>query len=265
MMHCLKNPGPHRRSLPRRGWRAGWAAWALCCMSALASLPAAAHQVWLEEAGAGAKLYFGEFGDNLHEVSPGYLDKLARPTATLLAPNGEKVLKVSKEKDGFAIVGRPAKGEALIAADPAYPVLESKDGDKPVRTVWTPAARYMSSLTAQTPKLVLDIVPTAMAGEFQVFFRGAPLAGAELTLVAASGWSRQATSDAGGKAKFTLPWKGMYGLLVRHKDATPGSRPGPKGPEAYDRSSFGTTLTFVTASGLPAPPAPPPAPPNKLE
>jgi len=231
----------------------------------LASLPAAAHQVWLEEAGAGAKLYFGEFGDNLHEVSPGYLDKLARPTATLLGPGGEKALKVSKEKDGFAIVGRPAKGEALIAADSAYPVLESKEGDKPVRTVWTPAARYVSSLTAQTPKLLLDIVPTATVGEFQVFFRGSPLAGAELTLVAASGWSRQATSDASGKAKFTLPWKGMYGLLVRHKDSTPGSRPGPKGAEAYDRSSFGTTLTFVTASGLPAPPAPPPAPPNKLE
>jgi hypothetical protein len=34
------------------------------------------------------------------------------------------------------------KGDAaLIAVDAVYPVSESKEGDEPVRTVWTPAAR----------------------------------------------------------------------------------------------------------------------------
>jgi uncharacterized GH25 family protein len=224
--------------------------------------PAAAHQVWLEPAKEGARFYFGEFGDNLHEVSPGYLDKLSRPRATLLSASGEKQLEVSKQRDAFVIAGRPGKGEALIVVDPEYPVSESKEGEKPVRSVWTPAARFAGSLAAQAPKLTLDVVPTGTAGEFQVFFRGKPLPSAELTLTALSGWSRQEKSDAAGKARFTLPWKGTYALLVRHREDISGSRPGAKGAESFDRSSFGTTLTFVTTEGLPSPPPPPAAAPN---
>jgi uncharacterized GH25 family protein len=244
--------------LPRAGFTS-------VILSLALSISAAAHQVWIERDASGAKLYFGEFGDNLHEVSPGYLDQLARPSATLLTASAEKALTITKQRDGYAIAGRPAKGESLIVVDAAYPLLESKEGDKPIRTAWTPAARIVGSWAAQTPKLVLDIVPTGTLGEFQVFFRGAPLAAAELTLTAASGWSRQAHSDAAGKVKFSLPWKGTYGLLVRHKDNTPGSRTADKGAENYDRASFGTTLTFTTTAGLAALPAPPPAPPNSLD
>ena len=48
----------------------------------LASLGTAqAHQVWLENDGGQAQLFFGEFNDNLRETSPGALDKfLATPT-----------------------------------------------------------------------------------------------------------------------------------------------------------------------------------------
>jgi uncharacterized GH25 family protein len=234
-------------------------------LSMALSFSAAAHQVWIEREASGAKLYFGEFADNLHEVSPGYLDQLARPSATLLTKTGEKAVPVAKQRDGYALSGWPAKGESLIVVDAAYPMLEGNEGDKPIRTAWTPAARIVGSWAAQAPKLVLDVVPTGTPGEFQIFFRGTPLAGAELTLTASSGWSRQASSDAAGKVRFTLPWKGTYGLLVRHKDNMPGSRTTETGAEAYDRASFGTTLTFTTSTGLPSPPAPPPAPPNHLD
>jgi uncharacterized GH25 family protein len=225
---------------------------------------AAAHQVWIEPEATGTKLYFGEFGDNLHEVSPGYLDKLAKPSATLLSASGPKVLPVTKQRDGFAVAAAPAKGESLLIVDAAYPLIEGKDGDEPQRTAWTPAARFIGDLGARTPQLTLDVVPTGTAGEFQVFFRGKPLAKVELTLTAGSGWSRQGTSDGAGKVRFTLPWKGKYGLLVRHKEDQPGSRAGAKGPEAFEKASFGTTLTFVTREGLPSPPSPPPAAPNAL-
>lgn len=229
---------------------------------AVVSAPALAHQVWLEPAKDGSRLYFGEFGDNLHEVSPGYLDKLSRPTATLLAASGEKVVPVTKQRDGFAIAGRPGKGEALIVVDAEYPVSESKEGEKAVRSVWTPAARFAGSLSAQAPKLTLDVVPTGTSGEFQVFFRGKPLPSVELTLTAVSGWSLAGKSDSAGKVRFALPWKSAYALLVRHREDASGSRPGAKGAETFDRASFGTTLTFVTAEGLPSPPAPPAAAPN---
>jgi hypothetical protein len=88
---------------------------------------------------------------------------------------------------------------------------------------------------------------------------------AEVSLVAISVWSLSGTTDDQGKVSFRLPWKGTYALLVRHKDATAGKRKNAQGAdEAYDASSFATTLTFVTGTGLPSPPPPPAAPPNKL-
>jgi hypothetical protein len=235
---------------------------ALCALAALSTLSAGAHQLWLEDDAGGAKLYFGEFGDNLHEISPGYLDKLAQPVATLINAAGEKSVPLANAKDGYSSSSKLVNGDALIAVDALYPVIESKDGDKPVRTVWTPAARFVTTLSARPPKLTLDVVPTGKVGEFQVFFRNAPLKEVDVTLTAASGWSRQGSTDVDGKVRFSLPWKGRYGLLVRHREDKPGSRPGAGGAQAYDRASFATTLTFVSSSGLEPPPPPPPAAPN---
>jgi uncharacterized GH25 family protein len=231
----------------------------------LLALPtvAGAHQVWLEQDAAGAKLYFGEFGDNMHEVSPGYLDKLTLLSVTVLSPKGEKAVESKKNRDVITLAGRAEKGQSVIAVDLAYPLLENKDGANTIKTAWTPAARYVPELGAQTAKLVLDVVPTNGTGEFLVVYRGSPLPKAEVSLVAASGWSLSGRTDDKGKVSFRLPWKGMYALLVRHKDPTPGKRKNAQGSdEAYDAASFATTLTFATSTGLPSPPPPPAAPPN---
>jgi uncharacterized GH25 family protein len=238
--------------------------WLFAAMPLLLASAAQAHQVWLEQDAAGAKLYFGEFGDNLHEVSPGFLDKLTQVSATVISAKGEKALESKKDRDAITISGRAGKGESVVAVDLAYPLLENKDGAKTVRTAWTPAARYVPELGPQSPKLVLDVVPTNGSGEFQVVYRGAPLAKAEVSLVAVSGWSLSGTTDDKGKVSFRLPWKGTYALLVRHKDPTPGKRKNAQGvDEAYDAASFATTLTVATSTGLPSPPPPPAAPPNK--
>lgn len=223
-----------------------------------------AHEVWLEADGTGTKLYFGEFADSLHEVSPGYLDKLVRPTATVISPKGEKPLEAKRLRDAIAFAGQATNAESIIAVDLAYPLMEGKDGEKPLRTAWTPAARHVPELRAHAPKLSLDVVPTNGSGQFQVTFRGAPLANADVKLVAESGWGLEGTTDDKGKVSFRLPWKSNYLLLVRHKDATPGKRQSAQGlEEAFDAASFATTLTFATSSGLPSPSRPPPAAPNK--
>lgn len=162
------------------------------------------------------------------------------------------------------LAGRAAKGESVVAVDLTYPLLDSQVDGKTVKTAWTPAARYVPELGPQPPKLALDVVPTNATGEFQVVYRGAPLPKAEVSLVAASGWSLAGTTNDQGKVTFRLPWKGTYALLVRHKDAAPGKRKSAQGTdEAYDAASFATTLTFTTSAGLPSPPPPPAAPPNK--
>jgi uncharacterized GH25 family protein len=239
-------------------------AWVACAPLMFASGFAQAHQLWLERDGAGTKLYFGEFGDNLHEVSPGYLDKLTRLSAQLVSADGDKPLVAKKDRDGIAIAGRATKGQAVVVADLAYPLIESKDGAKTVHTAWTPAARHVPELAPQPAKLVLDIVPLDGSGRFQVVYHGAPLAKAEVSLVASSGWSLGGTTDDKGEVSFRLPWKGTYALLVRHKDPKPGTRKNAQGAdEAFDAASFATTLTFATSSGLPSPPPPPAAPPNE--
>lgn len=228
-------------------------------------MPAVAlgHEVWLEADGAATTLYFGEFGDNLHEASPGYLDKLTRPTAAVVSARGAKPLQSKRLPDGIAFAGRAVAGESVVAVDSAYPLMEGKEGDQPVRTVWTPAARYVPELRAQHPKLMLDVVPANDAGQFRVTFRGAPLPNAEVRLTAASGWVLESRTDEAGQVSFRLPWQGTYVLLVRHKDPTPGRRQGAQGvEEAFDAASFATTLTFVTSTGLPSPPRPPRAAPN---
>ena len=107
---------------------------------------ARAHEVWLEADGAGTTLYFGEFGDNLHEASPGYLDKLTQLTASVVSAKGEKLLRAKRLPDGIAFAGRAVSGESVVAVDAAYPLIEGKEGDKPVRTAWTPAARHVPEL-----------------------------------------------------------------------------------------------------------------------
>jgi uncharacterized GH25 family protein len=231
--------------------------------SLLGSSLAQAHQVWLEQNGKGAKLYFGEYGENLRESSPGALDKFAGPTAKLFTAKGEQPVTAAKSADGFVLAARAGKGESIVAEDARYPILDRKDGDKTVRKWWTPAARYVTDFSVQPAKLALDVVPVGKPGELQVLFREQPLPKAKVEIVTPSGWGREGTTDEQGKVTFALPWKGAYLVGVRHEEAKPGKRQGPNGDEAYDAASFGTTLTFVTKAGLPAPPPAPPAAPKK--
>jgi uncharacterized GH25 family protein len=230
----------------------------------LVLVPAAApaHQIWIEADKNGAKLYFGEFAENVRESSPGYLDKFPGPTGAHLSSKGEEKLSLSKTATAFVMPARVKKGESVIAEETNYPVMERKEGAKTTRTFWTPAARYVADFTAQQPRLTLDIVPTGKPGEVQVVYRGQPLTKAEIAIVAASGWGLEKRTDEQGKASFPLPWKGSYLVKVRHVENTPGKRPaGPGQPEStYDAASFATTLSFAMPSGLASPPAPTPPP-----
>jgi uncharacterized GH25 family protein len=239
---------------------------AVSALILLAPAGAFAHQIWIEQGPKEAKLYFGEFAENVRESSPGYLDKFPGPTGTYLSKKGEEPVVLSKTPTGFVIPTRVRKGETIIAQEANYPVLERKEGDQTTRTFWTPAARYIVDFSPQQAKLTLDIVPTGKTGEFQVVYRGQPLPKAEIGIVAASGWGQEGVTDEQGKVSFPLPWKGTYLVKVRHVEKVPGKRPGGPGKpeEMYDAASFGTTLSFATSSGLPSPPAPtPPAKPSK--
>lgn len=229
-------------------------------LSLLLPLAASAHQIWIEQSPKGAKLYFGEFGMNLREVSPGTLDKLPAPAAR--GAEGE-VIPLTRAADHFRLARPAKKGESLVAEEVNYPSWENKEGTKVTRGVWFAAARWVADFAAQPAKLTLDIVPTGKPGELQVVYKTKPLAETEVVLTAQSGWQKHGETDKDGKVAFTLPWKGGYLVEVHHTDKTPGKRKLAAGEEKYDEATYVTTLSFSLSKGLVGAPVPPPAAPSK--
>ncbi|MET0334452.1 MAG: DUF4198 domain-containing protein [Rhizobacter sp.] len=231
---------------------------------AATAVAAQAHHVWIEQDAQGAKLYFGEFGENMREASPGLLDKFPGPVATRVTADGDSKPAVTKTANGFAIAGRAGKGESIVAEEAGYASYPQKDGDKTIRGIYVPAARLVADFAKQAPKLTLDIVPTGKAGdegvEFQVVFKGKPLPKAKIEVINTLGWNQEHRSDDNGLFTVKLPWQGTYVLELQHRDNAGGER---ASGEKYDRASYVTSLTVLQPSGLPTLPVPPVAAPSK--
>lgn len=227
-------------------------------VSLLAFAPgaASAHHLWLESSDAGTHVYFGEFGENLRELSPGRLDRL-QPQAKAVSATGEQALAVDKSPTGFVVTGKIDKGDSVIAADLRSPVQARTRDGVTTRSLYRPAARFVPDFSPRKPALELDVVP-AGDGKFQVFFKGKPLAKNKVEVISASGWVREERTGEDGGFAVALPWRGTYVIEVQYADKTPGKQ----GDDAYDIANYVTTLTVMQPQGLEPLPAPPPAKPN---
>lgn len=134
------------------------------------SLPA--HEVWIEDTTDGKLVVrFAEYGEE-YEKSPGHLDSLKTPEAWTAGDDGKpKVFEVQKKSDHYLLVD--AKPENGAQAEAAFAVM--KRGDSHARKPIFYARWHQAKAGAATPALTFDIVPTATAGEVQVFFRGQPV------------------------------------------------------------------------------------------
>jgi hypothetical protein len=223
----------------------------ICAAALLWATSASAHHLWLEADGQGAKLYFGEFDENLREASPGLLDRFtplpeAKAVGTVTQP-----LKVEKTPGAFALSGAIGAADSIVAEQAR--VSERKQADKVIRTLGHLAARWVPDFAERAPVLTLDVVPTGKPGAFKVVYDGKPLAKAKLELIAESGWKKELQADEQGAFTATLPWRGIYVIEIEHVDAKAGG----EGAGAYDRKRFVTSLSFRTAQGMEGPPAPP--------
>jgi hypothetical protein len=200
---------------------------------------AAAHSIWVEREGDGARIYFGEFDENLREASPGLLDRL-KPEAKVAG--SDKALKVDKTAGFFAVAGAVGKDDSIVAENVA---ITERRGDKPTKVLTRLGARTVADFKEQAPVNTLDIVPAGKPGLFKVFYQGKPLAKAKAELIAESGWKREFKTDEQGTFEATLPWRGAYVIEVQHTDAAPGKR----GEEAYDSVRCASTLFVRVADG----------------
>lgn len=219
---------------------------------------ASAHALWIEPEGEGFQLYFGEFGENLREGSPGLLDRFEPPPAAkAFGASGETALKIEKGPAAFQLGGAPA-GTASVVAEQAR-VTERKQDDKVTRTLGRLSARYVGDFSERKPLIALDIVPTGKPGAFKVFYDGKPLPKAKVEVVTETGWQRELRTDDSGAFDVDLPWKGTYMVEVTAIDSTPGTY----GTQTYDTMRFVTTLTFKVPAGLEGPPRPPVVTPKR--
>lgn len=225
----------------------GLAAVLLACLGT-----AQAHQVWLENSGGQAQLFFGEFNDNLRETSPGALDKfLATPTLLQQTAGGTQQLAGKQTGTGFSY--QAANQAQTLFASAAYPLIERSQRNESAM-LWVPAARWVNTpaQAVAANAQALDMVPTGQPGQFQVSFNGQALPKAKVQIAAPSGWSREAQSDEQGRVNFALPWKGLYVAEVHHSDKSGGEAQGKR----YGEASYVTTLSFSVQDGMPSPALP---------
>jgi uncharacterized GH25 family protein len=215
-----------------------------------------AHHLWLEPTEQGFRLYFGEFGENLREVSPGALDRL-QPQAKVVAPAGERPLTVDKTANAFVVAGKVDKADSVVAEDASFPVFVRNNDGVTTRSLYVPAARFVPDRAPRAALLPLDVVPVA-GDKIRVVFKGKPFAKAKVEVITPSGWGRELFTGEDGEAALDLPWSGTYVIEVQHADKEPGKR----GDEAYDLANYVTSLTIVQSQGLAPLPALPPAKPH---
>lgn len=214
---------------------------------------AQAHQIWLEHAPHETRLHFGEYADNLRETSPGLLDKFT--AVPVLQGTGGQAPATTGSRAATAFVYATQGPVDTLWAEAPYPLIDRSKTQRPP-LLWRPIARWVAGLSQPVaPAAPLDLVPTGQEGTLRVVFQGAPLPKAKVTLIAPSGWAREATSADDGTVRFPLPWQGQYVAEVQHTDTKPGEHLG----QPYGEVSYVTTLSFVQRQGMPSPALPQPS------
>ncbi|KNE22951.1 hypothetical protein AFM18_28630 [Achromobacter spanius] len=200
----------------------------LAAIALLGSAGAAqAHFVWLERGAEGpAKVYFGEWADDVREKQDGLLGKvMVAPVVT--AADGT-VLKASGKGADFVEFAASGKGDVRLAQPIQFKETLVKYGAKAGRT-------------DTQAKLDLELVPTAPgANTFVLHFQGKPLAKTEVTVFGPPKWEKRFWSDENGRIEITTPWPGQYVLEAAHVEEKAGEADG----KSYAKIRYVSTLSF---------------------
>lgn len=195
--------------------------------------PAYAHMVWLERDGGTVQLYFGEYGEGVRERTGAVLDSIKAPRllGVTAAP--------TRQPDHVAFAAPAGDARAIEEFAPRD---DRRRGGR-TRTLFL--AREGRTDTAAA--LDLELVPlAAQSDRFTLLFRGAPLPKKSVELIGPPGWTKALQTDNEGQVTLPLPWAGRYVVEIQHLAETPGG----EGAAAFDRSSYVSTLSFKTDSGV---------------
>lgn len=205
-------------------------------LCALFSTSALARALWLEGDiidSVHSKLYFGEYGENRRESSPGELDNIISPLVTVIdAEGGEKTVTAELSTNHLII---PSGKTILVQAlkQPVYEKRGDKEGDYS-----GPIKPYFYARQGKGGSLPLDIQQNG--NKLRLTFLDKPLAAAELVIIAPNGWEKRLRTDENGEATFSLPGLGLYVAVAKYLYDQSGEFDG----KAYERESHTVTLSL---------------------
>lgn len=221
----------------------------------LVSSLAQAHYLWLESGKENAKLFYGEVEEGVREKTPGKLDSIRSPQASIVTSGPASwTVSVVRMADHFAI-SMPRSAAAMVVKDEAAEVRDLSAYNLGVAKTNYYARLQQSAASAggNGSYLPLDITPQG-GSQFLVLYNGKPLTKAKLQVIAPNTWVQEHTTDREGKVKINAPWQGRYVLHVLHVDSAPGEFEG----KTYQFLRNHVTYSFVQGKGTPAGPALPP-------
>lgn len=200
-------------------------------VGSLLSLNAAAHALWLEGDTAAARLYFGEYAENLREASPGRLDSIIEPEVTVIDIEGtEKSVEASRESNYFAI---PGGGGTVLVQALKQPIRQ------PQGETFAPVQRrFLYTRLGDGGGLPLDIHKSENL--LRLSFMGKPVPKAEVVIIAPNGWEKHLRTDEKGEVAFTPPEPGLYVVEAKYEL----NNPGEFGGKAYAVESHKVTRSL---------------------
>ena len=196
----------------------------------LFSLNAGAHALWLERDGASAKLYFGEYSEDLRESSPGKLDNIIDPAVIEVgAPGTERPVAATRQANHFAIPG----SNTILVQALKQPIREPRaENPGPVQR------RFLYARLGKGGSLPLDIENTGNL--LRLSFEGKPVANTEIIVIAPNGWEKHLKTDEKGETPYPVLEPGLYVVEAKHEISNPGIFEG----KPYSIESHKVTASF---------------------
>jgi len=199
---------------------------------------AQAHFIWLEPAEGQARLYFGEYGDNLREKTGGRLDSIAAPAIQTNYAD-RKSAKVAYERKDNHIALKAPGNVPLIVQDTAMKVKDlRKNNIGIVKPMYY--ARFATNDVEAASSLDFDIQPLGN-GKVKVNLHGAPLAKVKLEIFAPNQWMREYQTNELGEVSVDTPWPGLYVVHVVYVEPVKGEYQG----DAYEAIRHVGTLSLI--------------------
>lgn len=183
---------------------------------------ASAHYLWIETDENGARIYFGEYNEDVREVAGGRLDERDALRGRAIKADGSSgPLSFTKQQDHFTASVEQVRW--LLVEDDTNQVMDwTASGIGVVRPIFY-ARAAAGPIAAAKSALKLDLIPDATDGHrVQVFFGGQPLPNAKVHVHAPNLWSQELTADENGRVTLATPWPGQYVIEVIHKERKPG-------------------------------------------